>query len=565
MTAARAAADETVSTLLSLGASPDNTDHGGTTALSLAIESKCISTIDLLAPVTNARLGRSLVKLACEKVKISHEVEKMLKRAAQDYQSALLGLQGAAAFGSSQILSKLLNHIDVSSIPEWSKVDLMIKAVESDCKDTAKVLLPLLNSIPEEILSLVRKRAVPEMVCLFMSEDEAEVAVEKAVLKDAVINQTAKLLDQIPRDVEFTYNNKFTKLKPLINNPTVPYEHLLEQLHLPKLHIGDRKTRKLQEKEAECPASCRQRLNCKRMREALDLVHIIAFKLGEVEEVFKELNVSLIGSTSEGSRAFFYDEMDVHLSLNKKFKAFSIFDDEEQVLFRDPTKADVPDFLDQFFDEDNVLKAKHLFFHFVISVYAVMSTLVLPTEFTMLPLKMSHVPCLKCMARGPSGLQVKRCQHKTDCKQHKDCTCSDQSICDCSEQCRCREYGSPSLTWSKVGVVLHLQWRNEDGTLWTIDCDLNCPTWPCATPYDGSISKAALHISQTRPVGWLEEYSKLEGMECAQLSPHLQKNQNWQIRFRLINRTTVNAGQVKTEMQLQILIQLKLSGTPLHE
>ena len=70
------------------------------------------------------------------------------------------------------------------------------------------------------------------------------MAVDKALLKDAVINQTAKLLDQVPRDVEFTYNNKLTKLKPLINTPMVPYEHLLEQLHLPKLHIGDRKTRK---------------------------------------------------------------------------------------------------------------------------------------------------------------------------------------------------------------------------------------------------------------------------------------------------------------------------------
>ena len=58
MTAARAAADETVSNLLALGASPDKTDHDGTTALSLAIESECLSTINLLAPVTYARLGR---------------------------------------------------------------------------------------------------------------------------------------------------------------------------------------------------------------------------------------------------------------------------------------------------------------------------------------------------------------------------------------------------------------------------------------------------------------------------------------------------------------------------
>ena len=82
MVAARAAADETVSTLLSLGASPDKTDPHGTTALSMAIESKCLSTINLLAPVTYVRLGKSLVKLACAKVKISLEVEGMIKRAA---------------------------------------------------------------------------------------------------------------------------------------------------------------------------------------------------------------------------------------------------------------------------------------------------------------------------------------------------------------------------------------------------------------------------------------------------------------------------------------------------
>ena len=112
------------------------------------------------------------------------------------------------------------------------------------------------------------------------------------------------------------------------------------------------------------------------------------------------------------------------------------------------------------------------------------------------------------------------------------------------DECGCREYASPSLTWSKVGVVLHLQWEEEDGAIWTIDCDLNCPTWPCSTPYDGSITKALYHMSMTRPVGWLEECSKYEGMYHASLNPHLLVAQNWQIRFRLINRTTVIPSQV---------------------
>ena len=51
MSAALHASDETVSYLLSLGASPDVTDVKNRTALMDAIESKCASTINLLAPV----------------------------------------------------------------------------------------------------------------------------------------------------------------------------------------------------------------------------------------------------------------------------------------------------------------------------------------------------------------------------------------------------------------------------------------------------------------------------------------------------------------------------------
>ena len=65
--------------------------------------------------------------------------------------------------------------------------------------------------------------------------------------------------------------------------------------------------------------------------------------------------------------------------------------------------------------------------------------------------------------------------------------CEEPSKCECLDECGCREYASPSLTWSKVGVVLHLQWREVDGTLSTIDVDLNFPTWPTHTRFDGHI------------------------------------------------------------------------------
>ena len=48
-----------------------------------------------------------------------------------------------------------------------------------------------------------------------------------------------------------------------------------------------------------------------------------------------------------------------------------------------------------------------------------------------------------------------------------------------------------------------------------------------------------------RPLGWLEEFSKLENMSAVQTSPHLlTSNIIWPVKFRLINRDTVLPSQV---------------------
>ena len=137
-----------------------------------------------------------------------------------------------------------------------------------------------------------------------------------------------------------------------------------------------------------------------------------------------------------------------------------------------------------------------------------------------------------------------RCRHKSDCEQHKRCMCEEPSKCECLDECGCREYASPSLTWSKVGVVLHLQWREEDGTISTIDCDLNCPTWPTHTRFNGSNQDASNYLAGERPVGWLEELSKLESMKSAGAYAHLLTSKSWPVKFRLINKDTVLPCQV---------------------
>ena len=109
-------------------------------------------------------------------------------------------------------------------------------------------------------------------------------------------------------------------------------------------------------------------------------------------------------------------------------------------------------------------------------------------------------------------------------------------------------------------MVLHLQWREEDGTLFTIDCDLNCPTWPTHTRFNGSFEAASNYLIRERPVGWLEELSKLENMQSASGAPHLMKTKTWPVKFRLINKNTVLPGQTLLFMDDQTLKGKKLEA-----
>ena len=531
MDAALSAQDETVTLLLSMGASPDKTDHDGDTALTVAIQSKCLTTINLLAPVTQVNLGGALQCLARDKIEVmTGELRQLVERAAQDREAAIEGLEGAAKFGSSLMIEMIAQYTKDHSIFEAKKVKIWMEAVKSDSEATVSALLPLLPNPPLEAITLARKRGVPGVVRLLLPDTKVEGEEEREALRDAVLANTAELLDQMPRDVEFTYNNKMDKLKPLLSSSMVPYTTLLENLHLPKAHY----------EEATCPMVCGQKQNCHRIRETMSLVDLIVAELGKRFKVFEGMDIAMIGSTREGSRAFFYDEVDVHLSLNKDFKKFSYFDAKQMVLKRDPSRAENPEDCDKYFDENNFLKPDLYFHDFVASVHSIISTLELPEDFTMLPLTTSFTPCTRCMTTKHKGLQVMRCRHKADCEQHKRCRCEEPSKCKCLDECGCREYASPSLTWSKVGVVLHLQWREEDGTLFTIDCDLNCPTWPTHTRFDSNINPAERYLRTKQPVGWLEERSKLEMMSSAASAYHLLTSKS--VRHVVAGGSTDNQG-----------------------
>ena len=137
MSAAHHASDETISFLLSLGANPDKTDDDGNTALMYAIQSKCTTTINLLAPVTQVSLGGAIAILAREKVDVTTvELRQLVERAAQDKEAAIEGLVKAAQFGSSEIIRIIAENILDPLIFEAGKEILLMEAVKSDSEAT---------------------------------------------------------------------------------------------------------------------------------------------------------------------------------------------------------------------------------------------------------------------------------------------------------------------------------------------------------------------------------------------------------------------------------------------
>ena len=106
--------------------------------------------------------------------------------------------------------------------------------------------------------------------------------------------------------------------------------------------------------------------------------------------------------------------------------------------------------------------------------------------------------------------------------------------------CKCAQFSSPSLTQTKIGAALHIQF--PDGAM--VDCDLNVPTIPTSTPYDGRIDEVKRYLETYKPVGWMEEMGKLEGMTAAGASLHMIGQESWQVKMRQISRDTVLPRQV---------------------
>ena len=364
--------------------------------------------------------------------------------------------------------------------------------------------------ISETMVQMARSRGNKQIITMLTGEEE-DTDTEKLHLKQAVMHRTAHILDLVPAFVEFEYHNKTEMLVPLLKDSTesVPFSTLIDKLHVKEVH------------QAVCPGECPQKAGCQRMRQVRALVETLANQLETKSPFYKGMSTKMVGSLSERARVFHMDEVDIHFWFDENKRHQISFNAETQ---RASTES-------SFYRKDNnELDTEKLFFDFLENIYKILPSLKVGPG--MKSLSTMFTPCLRCMRTDGIRPETVRCRHRVDCKAHDD-------------SCNCRELTSPSLTHTRSGAVLHLEWNEKGGAKFNVDVDL-VPILPTSTPYNGDITPVATVLASERPAGWLDELGKIgvENMRDAVHLPHLKGHQKWHLNLRLINRSMVMTRQV---------------------
>ena len=558
MAAALAGADETVSLLLSKGANPDLTDVNEESALAFSIESQCHSTFSILAPRTK-NIDKSLWSLLFVfQADRNPSTEELVKRVTHHnevtcLESSSFLLKRAAEFGVASVVALLTKGLEGKTLLDPQANSIMTLAIMSDDAETVANVRNFTSVLTPEHIMLALQRGRADVLKLFsFDEEKPSVEAAKLRLKGEIVNETASIADRLPKSVEFSYEDEMVKLRPLLSESPVRYDDLLRALHVPPVHA-----------EEECPRDCRQKEDCDRLRQVYFMVRLLVARMGDINPLFRlgpNRHPSIIGSMKEHTHVFFNNEVDVHISLNKVLNKKLHFDVVNQQIKANENLVVEGDHIKKYIRVDGSFDCEQYTLDFMSCLEQALKTIDISQGFkignnqhmfTMERPTTRYEPCLRCMLTTETGRpQVVRCRHRPDCEPHRDGVAECQDGCKnrCEffsheRTCNCQEFTSPSLTITKIGVALHVKFAMKDSSFSFIDCDINIPTVPTCTKYDGDIFDVVYHLRRTKPVGWLEELRKLEDMCNGTIHRGVDSHQ---VKMRMIKRDLVLARQVYT-------------------
>ena len=343
-----------------------------------------------------------------------------------------------------------------------------------------------------------------------------------------------EIFEKVIKSEEFLYHDNISFvikkwLKDRKSDVWINFEDILHEMKAPEVHY-----------HLDCPQKCIQKQKCKRIRQTKQLVRDLLKEMSKKFPVFEEPEVIIVGSMKEKTKVGEIDEADLLLLMNEKYKGYFKFNEKKQ---RIEKIMEVPEALKPFLN-GKIFDTTKYFQTFVEEIHRVISS-----GFDRLPkgltLSTNFTPCDVC--KNHDDNQNIRCRHKKDCEEHLKRLSNPQY----EENCNCKEFSSPCLTFSKIGVVLHLQFQEPDGSVFNLDADVNPPTIPVTNidKFNGSNEMKRKWILENRHkiVNWRSEYWKSYDMSAA-----VRYNEDGEmigggtrsVRLRLVNRNMVIPEQV---------------------
>ena len=531
MIAAKTNSIEAVRLLLEKKADPDTADQEGRTALTYGVLSDNIEIIKLLFSKTSAHIDVTMKTLAESTFKPDQDLRNEVKELISKRSSLLwIFLERVTRFGNEKWLGWLLPkfHQKISELSPRKLKILVENAIMSDnpkaCKAIFKIFKEKLKN--PSITSKLKKLAL----------ERGKRGVIKALkIKPGRNSKRGKdVYEIIVKCEEFEYKNNISIVKKKWlssrengGNVWIPLKVLIKGMKAPPVHYREKHA------ETGCPEHCTQKRICLRIRQVEKLVLDMMKRIAKKHPIFADPKLIVVGSMKEGTIIGSVVETDMTLIGNSELEGHFKFDEENQELIRCSPNEELPEKFKNFTNGTKFDTTKY-FNSFIEEAFNALNSGELPLPDG-LQLSTGYHACEVCRSLEDEIPQDVRCRHKPDCQDHKEKLKNQEH----QETCDCKEFSNPCMSFTKIGIGLHIEFHEPDGTKINLDVDVSPPTIPVKNVenYDGSNKRKRQWLEKHRPVNWISEWRKTYDMTAATGGKRA-------VRLRRVNRDLVIPEQV---------------------
>ena len=356
-------------------------------------------------------------------------------------------LESAVIFGNRIWSTFLLTEFSnlVNKLGKETTEKLLEDAIYSDDAIVFETLVKNEHFCPSEKIKNIARSCGKRKV----------IEVLEPVNQDKQEENEEHCFNSFVKSEEFQYTDNIGKLinefliKEQTSRISVPIYEIVNKMKAQVVHYQN-------QYKYGCPSDCEKDRICLRIRQTIQLIKKLLKNNWRTNRLFQNPEVIVVGSLKEETKVGDIDEADIALIVNSVYdKNYFEFDEKNQQLkltpFYSKKRKYVPDEIAQFIEEDGTFNCTKYFHLFLTQMNDAIQKCSndLPEGLT---ISVKFTPCEICKSIEDVTPQYVRCRHEPDCEEHK----KRKTDSNYEEKCECGVYNSPSMTISKIGVVLHL-------------------------------------------------------------------------------------------------------------